>query len=165
MLNECGSLDHESHTLYLQKAIKQCAELTSIVNNVLDTLHLSSENNPLFFETLSVIPAVQEALESREALRHHLDRVTLDIPEYITVRAEAQGLLHVLQHLLSNAFKYAPEKTPSLSARPKIYRNQDTPASVSKIMALASHQKIYRSFFSSSCVSPAIWQGQYMEAG
>lgn len=114
MLNECGSLDHETHTLYLQKAIKQCAELTSIVNNVLDTLHLSSESNPLFFETLSVISVVQDALESREALRHHLDRVTLDIPEYITVRADAQGLLHVLQHLLSNAFKYAPEKTPVL---------------------------------------------------
>ena len=106
VLQQEGHLDRTAHGPWLERARANCAELESLVNNVLDTIHLGSDEGSLTVEELSVAEVVADVVAHLGAVKRISHRLQLDIPEQARVLANGECLRHILRHLLSNAFKY-----------------------------------------------------------
>ncbi len=106
ILEQEGHLDQAAHGPWLQRARGSCAELESLVSNVLDTIHLGSDEGSLTVEEVSVAKAVADVVAHLDAVKRITHRLHLDIPDQARVLANVECLRHVLRHLLSNAFKY-----------------------------------------------------------
>ncbi len=111
VLDEQGHLERSAHGPYLQKALRYCEELRSLVTNVLDTLKLGSDEGQLTIEEFSVAEVVADVLTDIDAAERSTHRIHLDIPEHITVWANRYCVRHILRHLLFNACKYTPTDT------------------------------------------------------
>ncbi len=133
VLDEQGHLERSAHGPYLQKALRTCEELRSLVTNVLDTLKLGSEEGQLTIEEFSVAEVVDEVLTDIDATERRQHPIHLGIPEHITVRANTLCVRHVLRHLLSNACKYTPVDTDvvvSAALNTALAQQADSPTQV-----------------------------------
>lgn len=104
-------LDATRRARFCHKAMEGCEELILLVNNVLDSAHVSSDVKPPRLEELSVAQAVREVIENLEPRKEQEHSIHLDISEQLTIRADQQYLHQILLNLLSNAFKYSPTQT------------------------------------------------------
>jgi signal transduction histidine kinase len=95
----------------LSLAIKGYDELVSLVNRVLDTTMVMSEIPKASSEVVHVKRLVQEELAHLAPLGAGDYTIHLEVPEQVTVWADAQLLRQVLRNLLSNVFKYVPTQT------------------------------------------------------
>ncbi|GLV57945.1 hypothetical protein KDH_47800 [Dictyobacter sp. S3.2.2.5] len=112
LLEHEDQLDQDMRTAFLQHAMQSCDELQLLVNNVLDTMGVEKQRQSLYIEQIVVRDILFEVLERfdpQSVRRHH---ISVDIPNYIVVLANAQYLRQILRNLISNAFKYAPAGTP-----------------------------------------------------
>jgi signal transduction histidine kinase len=107
-----GHLEREEHGEYIRQALDYCEELTSIVNNVLETMEIGTDRTPLMLEELPLSRVVNELIARCATFQRNSHCIHIDIPENLRVWANAQCLRHVLYNLLSNAFKYAPCGSP-----------------------------------------------------
>ncbi len=112
LLLEYGErLDKEGRTTFLKHAMSGCEELTLLINNVLDAIHLDKETKPPKVQSLSVAQMVQDVLTQFDPRTLHNYDIQVDIAETLCVKADPQYMRQVLRNLLSNAYKYAPHQT------------------------------------------------------
>jgi PAS domain S-box-containing protein len=104
-----GQLDAETQATFFRQAKDGCEELILLVNNVLDALAVTEEMQPPPSEELFVAPLVGDVLDHLDPRKEQADRLSLEIPEQLTVWANGQLLRQVIRNLLSNAFKYCPK--------------------------------------------------------
>ena len=107
-----GELDDNMQTIFLQKALDGCEELMSLINNVLDATHASSEVQLPQQEVFSIAPVVRDVVDHLDPREEQEHTFLLDVPESLTVWADEQHVRQILRNLLSNACKYAPIDTP-----------------------------------------------------
>jgi len=93
-------------------ALGFCTELSIIVNNVLDTIQIGCNGEPLAVEQISVAQVVHEVLDQAGGFGQQSCRTCIDIDENIHALANVQCLRHILHNLLSNAYKYTSPPTP-----------------------------------------------------
>ncbi|MBV9230515.1 MAG: HAMP domain-containing histidine kinase, partial [Chloroflexi bacterium] len=104
-------IDGTQQALYLDHALNGCDELLLMINHALDAAQVSSGIKPPCLQELSVALIVRDVLallDPRMTRGYHLQ---VEVPEELTVCADAQYLRQVLRNLLSNAFKYSPAGT------------------------------------------------------
>jgi signal transduction histidine kinase len=97
--------------MFLQNALESCEELSLVVNNALDVVSIDGGRTP-HCEQLSVAATVRDVLAQFNPRKVAAYQVYTEICEELHVWADLQFLRQVLQNLLSNAFKFAPEQTP-----------------------------------------------------
>ena len=107
-----GQLDPETQAKFLRRAREGCQELILLVNNVLDALAITEEMKPPQREECAVAHLVRNVLDHLDPGKEQADRLSLEIPEQLTVWANQQLLRQVLRNLLSNALKYCPKPAP-----------------------------------------------------
>jgi signal transduction histidine kinase len=112
LMEQEGHLERAAHGAYLRQALNYCEELTSIVNNVLETMEIGADRTPLMLEELPLLKVVNELVTRSTTFQRNRHCICIDIPENLRVWANSQCLRHVLHNLLSNAFKYAPGGSP-----------------------------------------------------
>ena len=106
-----NQFDTATKTKFLKNAMSGCEELTLLVNNVLDAIHIDNGTKPLHIEQVAVMQAVKDVLEQFDPRTASNYTVHVQIAKTVHVEADAQQLRQVLRNLLSNAFKYAPPQT------------------------------------------------------
>jgi signal transduction histidine kinase len=106
-----GQVDTSTQTHFVEQAINGCEDLLSLFTTILDAAHIGAiapSPNP---EKLSLHPIIKSTLEQYTHHKKEAHSLYLEVPESLTVWADAQYLRQVLHNLLSNAFKYTPPKT------------------------------------------------------
>lgn len=111
LLEKYEQFDRASQMNYLKNAMRSCKELETLTNDVLDTMMLGTYKELLHIEDIPVVPIARQTVEHFEEFGNQGERTHLDIPDGVTVRANAQCLRHILRNLLSNAYKYSPGDT------------------------------------------------------
>lgn len=104
-------LDKAGRTTFLKHAISGCEELTLLINNVLDAIHLDKETKLPSAQPLSVAQIVHEVLEQFDPRTLHNYDIQVHIAETLRIQADPQYVRQVLRNLLSNAYKYAPQQS------------------------------------------------------
>jgi signal transduction histidine kinase len=112
LLEHQDHMDRQKQRDFLKSALYSCEELQLLVNNVLDTMQVQYEAQPVAVETLSIAAIIQEVIIHIDPRRLQEHILHLDVPEQLFVQANAQYIRQILRNLLSNAFKYAPIHTP-----------------------------------------------------
>ena len=107
--DELRASEQRFRITFLRQAKDGCEELILLVNNVLDALAVTEEMQPPPSEELFVAPLVCDVLDHLDPRKEQADRLSLEIPEKLTVWANGQLLRQVIRNLLSNAFKYCPK--------------------------------------------------------
>jgi signal transduction histidine kinase len=105
-------LDASTQTLFLDRALQSCEELTLLVNTILDAAATTNGMKPPHCEVLSVAEVVQDMLSQVDPQTLDAYTLRLEVPAALAIRADAQYTRQVLRNLLNNAFKYAPRQTP-----------------------------------------------------
>lgn len=116
-----GELSERGRSL-LGIARTNVERLARLVADILDFDEIQSGRVLLHLKALDLVTLVDQAVESQRvaASGRTLDLVYAPAVRVATVRADRERLLHVLDHLLSNAIKFSPPKAPvsvSLEAR------------------------------------------------
>jgi two-component system phosphate regulon sensor histidine kinase PhoR len=86
----------------------EAQRLNDLVKNFLDLQRLKARREAMNFESLAVLPLLEEtaALFYGLSPRHHF---TIDVPSDLVVRGNAGDLRQVFNNLVSNAVKYSPQ--------------------------------------------------------
>ncbi len=100
----------ERERTFLQSARESCEELMLLVSNVLDATSILAGQTPHCREhsVAFVVRCVLEQIDPRNAQFYQID---VDIPEEMIAWADQQFLRQIFRNLLSNAFKYTPQRT------------------------------------------------------
>ncbi len=106
------TLPSEKRAAFLSQSAQGCEELLILINNLLDAARIEREMKPPQMEVLLLVRAVQELLDQFGPQQREDHPVRLNISEDLLVSADSQHLRQILRNLLSNAFKYAPLRTP-----------------------------------------------------
>ena len=105
-------LDARTQRDFVERLDQITSRLTKLVNDILDVTHL--EADPLVLERAPLrIGALVDRLRADLAVARRSDRLYVDVaPGLPPVDADGARVLQVLQNLVENALKYAPEGTP-----------------------------------------------------
>lgn len=108
-----GELSERGRSL-LGIARTNVERLARLVADILDFDEIQSGRVLLHLKALDLVALVEQAVESQRvaASGRTLDLVYAPAVRVATVRADRERLLHVLDHLLSNAIKFSPPKAP-----------------------------------------------------
>ena len=112
LLDKHKHFDQEAQEAYLRGAMRSCLELQTLTNEVLDSLMLSNNKEPLQMEDIPVASVAHEVVEHFVSGGNQERRFYLDIPEHAIAIGNTQCIRHVLRNLLSNACKYSPQDKP-----------------------------------------------------
>ncbi len=104
-------IDDNLRTTFLGKASDGCRELMLLVNSVLDSIQVSNDVKLPGVKDIFLAQEVRGVLGLFEVRKSAAYHIHVAIAESLAVRADQQFLRQVLRNLLSNAFKYAPERT------------------------------------------------------
>lgn len=104
-------MDPEARNHLLSRALANYDELVNLVNGVLDTVAFTGALLPVHCEGVPVRQVVQDVLEHLDPQHLQVYTIRLHVAEQLLAWANPQSLYHVVQNLLSNIFKYVPEKT------------------------------------------------------
>ncbi len=98
---------------YIHKSIAEIEQLDEMIENILDAATLDSEahNYPLL--KLNLISVVQDSLEKHQSIfeKHQFQIQTHFEPGPLWIRGNPGMLDRVLNNLISNIFKYAPQSS------------------------------------------------------
>lgn len=103
--------DTATKAKFLKNAMSGCEELTLLVNNVLDAIHIDNGARSLHIKRIIVMQAVKDILAQFDPRTTNNYTIHVQIDQTLSVEADVQQLRQVLRNLLSNAFKYAPPQT------------------------------------------------------
>jgi two-component system cell cycle sensor histidine kinase PleC len=104
-----GSLGCERHMTYCRDIKSSGEHLLSIVDDILDMSRIETGKVRLAPQRLSLAPLVENAMAgTRPSFKEKGIEVDLDLPEDISVLADAAALGQVLQNILQNAVKFTP---------------------------------------------------------
>ncbi|GCF07468.1 sensor histidine kinase [Dictyobacter arantiisoli] len=108
-----GTLEYESHASYMRNAVQYCEDLCSIVNNILKNMDIDHQQQPIPGEECSLAQMIQELCSSGDLDTSEQQRLQIQLPAHdLMAYTDSSCLRHVLQQLISNAFKYTPEASP-----------------------------------------------------
>jgi PAS domain S-box-containing protein len=104
-------LDERTQQGFIERLDQITARLAKLVTDILDVTHL--EADPLVLERVPVrIGAVVERLRADLAVVGHAQRLRIEVsPALPPVEADAARVMQVLENLVENALKYAPDTT------------------------------------------------------
>jgi signal transduction histidine kinase len=103
-------LDSSTRTLFVEQAIHGCEDLLSLFTTILEAARINTISPSPTPEKLSLHPIIKSILEQCDPREREDHPIHLEVPESLTVWADAQYLRQVLRNLVSNAFKYTPSK-------------------------------------------------------
>jgi two-component system cell cycle sensor histidine kinase PleC len=104
-----GSLGCERHMTYCRDIKSSGEHLLSIVDDILDMSRIETGKVRLAPQRLSLSPLVENAMAgTRPSFKEKGIEVDLDLPEDVSVLADAAALDQVLQNILQNAVKFTP---------------------------------------------------------
>jgi PAS domain S-box-containing protein len=108
-----GELSERGRSL-LGIARSNVERLARLVADILDFDEIQSGRILLHLKPLDLVTLVEQAVENQRvaATGRTLELVYAPAARVATVRADHERLLHVLDHLLSNAIKFSPPKAP-----------------------------------------------------
>ncbi|HEU0002235.1 MAG TPA: HAMP domain-containing sensor histidine kinase [Ktedonobacteraceae bacterium] len=112
LLDKQKHIDQQAREIYLKSAMRGCIELETLTNDVLDSLTLSNDKEPLRMEDIPIASIAREVVEHFVSAEYRERRFHLDIPEHIIAWGNVRCVRHVLRNLLSNACKYSPQDKP-----------------------------------------------------
>ncbi|HLL79804.1 MAG TPA: ATP-binding protein [Ktedonobacteraceae bacterium] len=121
-----SKLDSNHRLALLSKAMRRGEELTTLVNDILDALRSSLEEDRQQREAIALNLIVQETLESLDPRKRQAYNFHVTIPEQTVVLVNRQYVHHVFSNLLSNIFKYVPEETAIVIAADRWISQDDT---------------------------------------
>jgi len=107
-------LDRATQTHFVEQAIHGCEDLLSLFTTILDAASINTTSPAPTLEKLPLQPIINSVLEQCDPHERADHPISLEVPESLTVWANAQYLRQVLQNLVSNAFKYTPPKAAIL---------------------------------------------------
>lgn len=100
-----------THTAYIKNALSYCEELRSLVNHVLEMMEIGNDSRPLPLARVAPTQIIQSIFTTTNTFHREQHRTRLITSRHQMVWAQEQCLRHVLYHLLSNAYKYAPPES------------------------------------------------------
>ena len=112
LLDKQAHFGKEEQAVFLQGAMQGCGELQALTNEVLDSLMLSSDKDPLQTENICIASIAREVVEHFVSTGYQERRFQVDIPEHVVARGNVRCVRQVLRNLLSNACKYSPSDKP-----------------------------------------------------
>lgn len=113
LLEQHGQLDKQLHSTHFKSIMHYCAEMQTMVDNVLKTIEINNGSKPSNLDNITLIAVIYDIFNSIDVFCRAQRRVVhLDVPCELTVYADKYHLRHILHNLLSNAFKFAPADTP-----------------------------------------------------
>lgn len=117
LLDKQMHFDQQAQDAYLKSAMRSCLELQELTNDVLDSLVVSNDKEPLSMENIPIASVAHEVVEQFVATEYRERHFHLDIPEHVVAWGNARCVRHVLRNLLTNACKYSPrDKSITISA-------------------------------------------------
>ena len=119
-------LSEERRSKYLDILEEQCAQETSLINDLLALQKIETGGASIHFQMLDIRQVVQNAIEAiASPLSEANLTLSVDLPEQeVKVRTDAESLDRVLQELLTNAKKYSVPET-TISVRVTLERSPD----------------------------------------
>ncbi len=119
LLSQNEHFDQETRASFLENAMLSCEELELLINNILDSLQIGSNDTPITLRSINLPALIYETVRLVDPHWGLQERVRLEMPPNLPVRSHPQYLRQILRNLLSNAAKYAPGAQPIvISARP-----------------------------------------------
>lgn len=119
LLEQNEYFDRETRAGFLQNAMLSCEELQQLVNNILDSLQIGSNETPIELKAIPLNEFVKNIIQRANPHWRLEQRIYVDIPRPLSVQAHQQFLRQVLTNLISNAIKYTPdEQLIFIAARP-----------------------------------------------
>lgn len=103
-------LDSATRTHFIEQAIHGCEDLLSLFTTILDTAHINTTPLVPTLEKLSLHPIIKGVLDQCDPHEREDHPISLEVPESLTVLADAKYLRQILQNLVSNALKFTPSK-------------------------------------------------------
>lgn len=106
-----GSLDEDTELELVTKLERNALELGSMVERLLDFSRLQSGAVSVELRDLPLRETIEACLESHVTTALAAHNVLVDVDDALWVRADHEGLVHVVTNLLTNAAKYSEEGT------------------------------------------------------
>ncbi len=105
------NLDPRTQAHFIALARSGCEELLTLARTAMETIQASGVQHSLNLSVFSLSHEVHTALAHCEPrlLKDH--SVELDIPEAMQVYADARFVRQIVRNLLTNAYKYTPDRT------------------------------------------------------
>jgi signal transduction histidine kinase len=108
-----SDLSEERRSKYLDILEEQCAQETSLINDLLALQKIETGGASTHLQTLDIRWAVQNTIQAIASTFAESNLVlSVDLPDHeLNIRTDAESLDRVLQELLTNARKYAATQT------------------------------------------------------
>src|SRR5579859_3068619 len=113
LLGEIEHLDPKTRTEFVNKARRACDELVLLQANIMDASRIQFETDSLDCTAIplkEICSAIVDLFEP--IILQEQRKVTVDIPESITVWADDTRLKQVRRNLIANALRYSPHRSP-----------------------------------------------------
>ena len=111
LLREEAEWSREEQRDFLSIIDEETDHLTALVENLLDSSRLQSGTLPMDFQNINLIELAYEIIE-RLRVRFANIEIELDTQaEVLSLFADPKGIAQVLENLISNASKYAPQSS------------------------------------------------------
>ncbi len=106
---EKGEMPEQMHQL-IGISVKNCKKLVNLVNDLLDLGNLQQGKLQFHRQQVLLEPLITEALEltAQQAQERKVTLTLISATPKLEVLTDAQRLIQVITHLLSNAIKYSP---------------------------------------------------------
>lgn len=112
IMEQSSTLDSSTNMDYIKHALRYCEDLRSMVNNVLDTIDIDCEHEPLQSKHALLVQLVRDICESIDTVHREKQRIQLMISNNLLIFANPYYVRDILYQLLTNAIKFSPETSP-----------------------------------------------------
>jgi len=115
LLRDDTEWDHQTRREFLTIIDEEADRLTEIIDNILDSSRLQAGTLPMVFQTVRLVKVLNDFVQRRMAGDGGLD-IQINAPESSkTIVADPARIVQVLDNLVNNAAKYAPNSKVSIS--------------------------------------------------
>ncbi len=116
LLRQDTEWDDETRREFLTIIDEEADHLSSLIENILESARLQSDTLPMNFQPIRLDTVIRD-VALRSQVRYNNMEVELDLAPCPPISADGGRLAQVLDNLFSNAAKYAPGSSVSLTLR------------------------------------------------
>ncbi|MGQ9833280.1 MAG: sensor histidine kinase [Candidatus Villigracilaceae bacterium] len=116
LLREDTEWDPVTQREFLTIIDEEADHLTDLIENILETARLQSDTLQMTFQAVNMERIIRDVAVRAQA-RYKGMRISLDLEPVLSIQGDAVRLAQVIENLLSNAAKYAPDSPVSIRLR------------------------------------------------